>query len=346
MMSQAHAFTKVQVLEFKYTWSIENFSFLSKEPGFIVKSLPFTVPGTESNWCLKLYPGGINPECDEHMSVFLKLLKPERAEVMAKFKLYLEKNNNSVGDSLESGIYNFTQEEYGFPKVIKRDVLMKPENGLLLDDKLKIICEIKMNAGMIDTFDNELPSYNADKCQVRFINDIHEMYLKRQLSDVKLVVDGKEFFAHKVILAARSPIFADIFIENSTKNEFEIDDVDGDVMEEVLRYIYSGKVLVNNFTLVKNVLKAAVEYQFYDYNLEKICEALLITQIDAFNVTELFIFSDDYDLYDLQQAAIRYIVSNSREVTRTPGYKDMVTSHPDLVSQLFCALAPHNKLVA
>ncbi|OXU18998.1 hypothetical protein TSAR_004972 [Trichomalopsis sarcophagae] len=322
-MNQEHASTKARVVEFKYNWSIENFSFFSAEPGVPVMSLPFAIPGTESNWCFKLYPGGISPESDGHVSVFLKLLKPKTPEVVAKFKLYLEKNNNFVGDSLETGVHNFSQEEYGFTKVIKRDVLVQRKSGLLLDDNLVIICEIMLSLGLIDNrFDNQVSiSRHANKCRANFVNHMYDIYLKQLFADVTLLVDGKEFLAHKAILAGRSPLFADFFINNPTKTEFELDDIDCDVMEEVLRYLYSGKVLVNNFVMAIKIFEAANVYMFCDYNLERVCEALLIAEIDASNAADLLIFADN-SLENLQQAAIKYIIGNCGEVMSTQKYKD------------------------
>lgn len=67
-------------------------------------------------------------------------------------------------------------------------------------------------------------------------------------SDIVLVttVDRREFQAHKNILASRSAVFSAMFqhgnfIENK-KNRVEIDDVTGEVMDALLRYIYSADV--------------------------------------------------------------------------------------------------------
>lgn len=62
-------------------------------------------------------------------------------------------------------------------------------------------------------------------------------------SDTVLVVDGREFYAHKAILAARSPVFNAMFeheMTESRKGRVEISDIDPDVFSEMLKFIYTG----------------------------------------------------------------------------------------------------------
>lgn len=65
------------------------------------------------------------------------------------------------------------------------------------------------------------------------------------LSDVSLLLaDGKQFNAHKAILAARSPVFGAMFeheMEERKNGRVEILDVESDVFKEMLQFIYTGK---------------------------------------------------------------------------------------------------------
>ena len=66
------------------------------------------------------------------------------------------------------------------------------------------------------------------------------------LSDVTLVttMDCEEFPAHMFILDARSSVFADMFseLEESQRSRVEVPDISGKVMNDLLEYIYTGKV--------------------------------------------------------------------------------------------------------
>lgn len=62
-------------------------------------------------------------------------------------------------------------------------------------------------------------------------------------SDVTLCTRGREFKAHKAILAARSPVFGAMFeheMEESRKGRVEISDIDPDVFHEMLKFVYTG----------------------------------------------------------------------------------------------------------
>ena len=65
------------------------------------------------------------------------------------------------------------------------------------------------------------------------------------LTDCTLVVDEREIRAHKAILAARSPVFAAMFEHDCKEKQdssVEITDMSGEVLEALLRYIYTGQV--------------------------------------------------------------------------------------------------------
>ena len=77
--------------------------------------------------------------------------------------------------------------------------------------------------------------------------DLESFRKRSQFSDVVLcTADGGEFPAHKVILSARSSVFEamfshDQFVENKS-NRVEIEDISKEVMEALLKYIYSGDI--------------------------------------------------------------------------------------------------------
>ena len=65
------------------------------------------------------------------------------------------------------------------------------------------------------------------------------------LADFTFVVSGKEFAVHKAFLAARSPVFAGMFehdMKEQIENRLELPDIDMEVFEVLLSYIYSDKI--------------------------------------------------------------------------------------------------------
>ena len=77
--------------------------------------------------------------------------------------------------------------------------------------------------------------------ECRLAEDLGLMFENQRFSDVTLCVNGREFQAHKAILAARSPVLAALF--HNKLNRVDIDGaISADVFEELLRFIYTGHV--------------------------------------------------------------------------------------------------------
>uniref|UniRef100_A0A0K0F3J9 Speckle-type POZ protein-like (inferred by orthology to a human protein) n=1 Tax=Strongyloides venezuelensis TaxID=75913 RepID=A0A0K0F3J9_STRVS len=115
---------------FKYIYTIENFSLRPEKIGEKIISPIFVVGSKErSEWCLFVCPNGNEEESKEYVSVYLALLKPNKAKV--KFCLSIlndkeEKNNIRIVDNIID--------------LNKRD----KSNGLLVNDKLTILCEAEI----------------------------------------------------------------------------------------------------------------------------------------------------------------------------------------------------------
>lgn len=74
------------------------------------------------------------------------------------------------------------------------------------------------------------------------------------------VADGREFSVHSVILSLRSPVFAAMFSASSCREnqlkKVEVEDIDGNVMEAFLAYLY-GRIVPNWETIAGELAYAA-----------------------------------------------------------------------------------------
>ena len=79
----------------------------------------------------------------------------------------------------------------------------------------------------------------------RVCNSLQNLYESKKYTDVTIVVGGEEIRAHKGIITGQSSVFAAMFehdCEENRTNQVVISDVEPDVMDQLLRYIYSGQV--------------------------------------------------------------------------------------------------------
>ena len=78
----------------------------------------------------------------------------------------------------------------------------------------------------------------------RLSDDLGQLYESSQFADVTLACEGREFHCVKSLLVARSQVFAAMFehdMEEAKHNRVEVKDVDSEVMDQMLRFIYTGK---------------------------------------------------------------------------------------------------------
>jgi hypothetical protein len=130
--------------------------------------------------------------------------------------------------------------------------------------------------------------------------------------DVELVVKGKKFFAHKAILAARSPVFAIEFtsgqpviaaepvvaaepviaaaildarspVVTNGAQKIEIDGVEPPTVEQFLYFIYTGES--NSSLANEELLKLAVKYQLT--TLAGLCRVALKKTDDALQMVSI-----------------------------------------------------------
>jgi len=108
---------------------------------------------------------------------------------------------------------------------------------------------------------------------------------------VTLVVEQSSFPAHRIVLAAHSEYFYRMFtcgMAESRNQDVKIQGIDPEVMQEVLAYIYSGKVETSDVDILKGMYLAANMLQMSD--LEHITVVKLGKACTMANCLDLYFF--------------------------------------------------------
>jgi speckle-type POZ protein len=113
-------------------------------------------------------------------------------------------------------------------------------------------------------------------------------------SDVNFNIVDRQFPAHKNILATRSKVFAAMFKhpmkENST-NQIKIEDIQPEVFDQLLRFIYTGRVSTATMeTMAAGLFIAADKYLLN--GLKNECENYLLHDMSPDNCIELLLNSN------------------------------------------------------
>lgn len=102
-------------------------------------------------------------------------------------------------------------KDWGFKKFIRRDFLLDEANGLLPEDKLTIFCEVSVVADSVNiSGQSNIVQFKVPECKLS--EDLGNLFDNERFSDITLAVDGREYQAHKAILAG------DLFSQNVLQN--------------------------------------------------------------------------------------------------------------------------------
>jgi speckle-type POZ protein len=139
------------------------------------------------------------------------------------------------------------------------------------------------------------------------LGHLKELFEKMPLSDVTFIIHGQTFSAHKAILAM-SPVFAAMFLHSTKEmqtSKVEVEDVDPDVFQEVLRYMYTGLTRSTAMDVMATGLLVAADKYLLD-ELKSRCETHLICKMSAKNCLDLLILTTHHPAEHLKKYAIEY----------------------------------------
>ncbi|CAL1404528.1 unnamed protein product [Linum trigynum] len=314
----------------------------------------FTVGGYQ--WAIYFYPDGKNPEDNSaYVSVFIALAS-EGTDVRALFELTLvdqsEKGKHKVHShfdrSLESGPYTlkYRGSMWGYKRFFRRAML--ETSDYLKNDCLKINCTVGVVVSAVDC--SRLHSIQVPESDIgaHFGTLLETM----EGSDVTFNVAGEKFEAHKLVLAARSPLFRSKFFDCAEESEeIVITDLEPDVFKAILHFIYrdtltedvgntassSSSLSSISESLTAKLLAAADRYGLD--RLRLMCESHLCKDISVASVARILALADSHHATELKAVCLKFAAENLAAVMRSDGFEYLKENCPTLQSELLKTVA-------
>ncbi|XP_036329811.1 protein roadkill-like [Rhagoletis pomonella] len=323
--------TQLKADSCNYMWTISNFSLYYEETGDTLISSTFYIGASDKlEWHFEL-----RRKCPVYLSIYLVLSSPDNGlEVRAKFMC---SQLNAKGEEFKSMAHPCSRfgkgQKWGIGEFIRRDFLLIESNGLLRDDKLTILCKVSVLSDIVNS-SGKSKSIQIKIPKRHLSDDLAALFLNEKFSDVTLAVAGREFRAHKAILAARSAVFSAMFeheMKEHKQNNVDIQDIDHEVLKEMLCFIYTGKA--PNLEQMAEVLLIAAD----KYALEKlkvICEEAICRNLSVENALEALVLADLHSAHQLKAQAIDFINNNATDVLATSRWQSMITTHSHLFEEV------------
>ena len=302
---------------------------------------------------------------DFHESLFKekKIVVPLRGGGQRKVRLQVRAEADSVTDAvlhevkvtlMDSGrgevlrgLMYHDVEKYGETKKIGEDNVDKDTirwricvvdvQGFRYIDRLNRLCLTIMS-------DNATTSGEEDEKEIEknngvaLVDDYASLRKNGLMSDVTIVCEGERFPVHKLILSARSQVFAAMFSHKDTledkHKEVLVEDSDKLTMDLFLTFLYDA-TLHNDlpFESYAELLKAADKYQVT--SLIKACTVKLSKKLSTENeAIQGAILGSVYRIPMLKNEAIKVITkSDATTLNSMDGYLEL-RNYPDLLVEI------------
>ena len=206
----------------------------------------------------------------------------------------------------------------------------------LISDTLTIVCKIRVGVNKVKIpVLSESTRVSTDELS----QDFQILFENQKFTDVILVVKGKTLNAHKIILSARSRVFSALFkheMQENINSRVAIEDAEPNVIEEMLRYIYTGEVKDINL-IACELLRVADKY--FLEGLKLICEDTLCENLSVENVLEMLSLADLHNAKTLRTKAIEFSIEHAKELIQTPAFKSAENLNKQILSELIQAPA-------
>lgn len=342
---------RIETVDGSHEFRINGYS-LSKGLGIgkYIASDTFMVGGYL--WAIYFYPDGKSAEDNaSYVSLFIALAS-EGTDVRALFELKLEdqsgKGNHKVhshfGRPLESGPYTlkYRGSMWGYKRFYKRTSL--ETSDYLKDDCLVITATV----GVVKSHTEGPKLYSIPVPPSDIGKKFGQLLESNKGTDVNFEVDGEIFAAHKIVLAARSPVFrAQLFGPMKEKNMqcIKVEDIEAPVFKALLHFIYWDELLeMQELTglnskgastlMAQHMLAAADRYGLE--RLKLLCEAKLCEDVAINTVATTLALAEQHHCLQLKAECLKFIAlrENLRAVMQTEGFEYLKVSCPSVITEL------------
>lgn len=318
---------------FEIVWKIQQEvidNLMKKEDGEHFSSICQT-SFCESAWRLEIENKKGYPD---HIGMYLRLQKTNQ-ELRAQFSLRLKAY---AAKEVQEDKLNSTQEQdwdamgaWGWSKWLSK--LKLKDDRFWHKNFLHVICQVNVKTKGEDMISLKTTTPLVLPPVVSYNSKLLDTGLH---SDIIFVVGGKEIQAHRGILATRCEYFNAMFSERfkeATQHKIEISDIDVNIFEAVLKFIYANEVPTNLELIAEKLLIAADKYGLEV--LAQLCENQLSASISILNFAELLLFAESYSCSELKTQVLLYIQQNYETVIRTKSWQQLKKYNIQLVCMAF-----------
>ncbi|KAJ6722048.1 BTB/POZ AND MATH DOMAIN-CONTAINING PROTEIN 1 [Salix viminalis] len=312
-------------------------------------------------WAIYFYPDGKSPEDNStYVSLFIALAS-EGTDVRALFELSLmdqsgkerHKIHSHFGRALESGPYTlkYRGSMWGYKRFYRRNLL--ETSDYLKDDTLLVRCGV----GVVKSHTEGPKTYTISVPPSNIGQHFGKLLDSGKGTDVNFEVDGETFASHKIVLAARSPVFrAQLFGPMKDQNTqcIKVEDMEAPVFKALIHFMYWDDLpdmeeldgLNSKWVstlMAQHLLAAADRYALE--RLRLLCEARLCEDVAINTVATTLALAEQHQCIQLKSVCLKFIAlpENLKTVMQTDGFEYLKESCPSVITELLQYVAKNGE---
>jgi hypothetical protein len=145
--------------------------------------------------------------------------------------------------------------------------------------------------------------------------NLNSFYMNEDTSDVKVVVNGTKLPAHRFVLMAKSPKFAEMIRSDPTKAEFDLGPLSDDTFKVLLKYFYTERFALDDESDYKKAIDVyKMAQQFGMEGLKLQIERNLAKMIYLNNYIDLYKFAEENQMHELVRLWMGFVFANSQQI--------------------------------
>ena len=276
--------SKSTMVEVNFTWKIDNFPFKARamKNGESLKSKLFSSDcDKKMKWVLLCYPKGPTNNEDGYFSYYLHY---DCGTIPMAFEFTLSIVDTTNGNVFVRGVSSYTFTKYGgqgFPRFASlKDLLEK----YVKKDTLALQCKILYEEENVEfSKPSSVKVARQEVPEDHITHHLGNLFNAGRNTDITFTVGIEKIKAHKIVLIARSPVFAEMLEINgkmSTIKNLKIEDCEPAVFGAMLRFLYTDEMEETEEMAIK-LMPIAKRYQVKV--LHQKCEDFLLKIISTEN---------------------------------------------------------------
>ena len=202
------------------------------------------------------------------------------------------------------------------------------------------------------TFEDDLlveindPENDHFKQPDTFVKDMGSIFDDVKNADVLVRVEDQEYKCHKNILSARSDVFKNTLAHNTLESELNtivVKEVSAKGVEDMLKFIYTGKLPADPNSLTIDLLNAAEMYQIP--SLKKACMENLLEGLTVPSCISTFVMVDRFLPHggEVREKVVMFMKCKADEIVDLEDCGQLVDTYPALAKELMKAIGKRTK---